>query len=229
MIYLGFMQKEKHMHIKGHNGQRGHGDRKLFGGEPHDGRRGFGRGEHHGLFGGRGRHGEHGQRFDHGPGERRGKRFSGDELRLMVLSLLDGEPQHGYQLIRGFSEKSGDAYAPSPGVLYPLLTLLADMELVEEVASAAGGSRRSFRLTDAGRAELAAQRGVIDAAFRRLAELAGETRRTDPAPVRRAMMNLRTAAIQRLTNPEGSQEIAFRIAEILDDAARTIERLKIEE
>ncbi len=227
------------MHIfKGRNGGRcGHGDRNLFGGDPHDGRRGFGRGEHHGLFGGRGRHrehshgpgGDHGPGADHGSNQRRGKRFSGDELRLMVLSLLDSEPQHGYQLIRGFAEKSGDAYAPSPGVLYPLLTLLADMGLVEEVASESGGSRRSFALTDTGRAELAAQREVADAAFRRLGDIAGETRRTDPAPVRRAMMNLRTAAIQRLTSPEGGKEAAFRIAEILDEAARTIERLTIEE
>ena len=146
----------------------------------------------------------------------------------MVLSLLDVEPQHGYQLIRGFAEKSGDAYAPSPGVLYPLLTLLADMGLVEEVAGEGGTSRRNFALTDAGRAELAAQRGMADAAFQKLAELAGETRRTDPAPVRRAMMNLRTAAIQRLTSGEGGQETAFRIAEILDEAARSIERLAIE-
>jgi DNA-binding PadR family transcriptional regulator len=167
-------------------------------------------------------------------GGRRGKRFSGEELRLMVLSLLDAEPQHGYQLIRGFSEKSGEAYVPSPGVLYPLLTLLADMGLVEEVAGEAGGSRRSFALTDAGRAELAANAEAVAAAFARLKEMAGETRRADPAPVRRAMMNLRTAAIQRLTQGEGGggdagEELAFRIAEIVDAAARQIERLKIEE
>src|SRR5579863_9703476 len=166
------MQKEKHMHIlKSRNGgRRGQGGRNLFEGDHHSMRGGFGGGDaRHGLFGGRGRgdhgpdrHGGHG----HGPaGGRRGKRFSGDELRLMVLSLLDGEPQHGYQLIRGFAEKSGDAYAPSPGVLYPLLTLLADMGLVEEVESEAGGSRRSFALTDAGRAELEAQRELASAAL----------------------------------------------------------------
>jgi len=221
-------------------GRRGHGGRKLFGIDHHATRGGFGGGDaRHGLFGGRGR-GDHGPGRHGGPdhshsdaGGRRGKRFSGDELRLMVLSLVDGEPQHGYQLIRGFAEKSGDAYAPSPGVLYPLLTLLADMGLVEEVANEAGGSRRSFALTDAGRIELAAQRELATAALQRLVDMAGETRRTDPAPVRRAMMNLRTAAVQRLTSGEGrtkgEDELAFRIAEILDEAARTIERLKIEE
>ena len=70
----------------------------------------------------------------------------------MVLQLLEAAPQHGYQLIREFSEKSGDNYAPSPGVLYPLLTLLADMGQIEEVADTTSGSRRSFALTEAGKA-----------------------------------------------------------------------------
>ena len=56
--------------------------------------------------------------------------------------------------------------------------------------------------------------------------MAGETRRTDPAPVRRAMQNLRTAAIQRLTSPDSSEDLAFTIAEIIDEAARRVERLK---
>jgi hypothetical protein len=43
------------------------------------------------------------------------------------------------------------------------------------------------------------------------------------------MMNLRTAAIQRLVSGDGGNEVAFRIAAILDEAARTIERLTIEE
>ena len=120
----------------------------------------FGHRHGHGPFGGGGGFGGgFGPGGDHergpggfGPG-RRGKRFSGDELRLMVLALLAEGPQHGYQLIRAFTEKSGEAYAPSPGVLYPLLSLLADMGLAEEIAGpekAGGGARRSFALTDAG-------------------------------------------------------------------------------
>ncbi|MDE2301845.1 MAG: helix-turn-helix transcriptional regulator [Sphingomonadales bacterium] len=178
---------------------------------------GFGRGERaHGLFGGHGHH--------RGEGGRRGKRFAGETLRLMVLALLEGGPQHGYQLIRGFSERSGEAYAPSPGVLYPLLTLLADMGLIEEVAGD-GAGKRSFALTAAGRTELAGHRDAAEAALARLAELSQEASRTDPAPVRRAMLNLRTAALQRLSAGDGDAELGFRVAEILDAAARDIERL----
>lgn len=189
----------------------------------------FGHRHGHGPFGGGGFGGDQeGGRggpggFGGGPGGRRGKRFSGDELRLMVLALLAEGPQHGYQLIRAFTEKSGEAYAPSPGVLYPLLSLLADMGLAEEIAG--NGARRSFALTDAGKAEIEAKKAEIEAAFARLTAMAEQASRTDAAPVRRAMMNLRTATVQRLTRDGGDEELTLKIAKLLDDAAQAIERL----
>ncbi|MFM6931499.1 MAG: PadR family transcriptional regulator [Novosphingobium sp.] len=160
-----------------------------------------------------------------GGGGRRGKRFAGEELRLMVLGLLAEEaPQHGYQLIRSFAAKSGDAYTPSPGVLYPLLTLLADMGLVEEVGGE-GTSRRSYGLTDAGRTEIEAKRAVIDGAFARLAAMAEQAGRADAAPIKRAMMNLRTASMQRMMRGDASSETALSIAALLDEVAQKIERL----
>jgi DNA-binding PadR family transcriptional regulator len=208
------MQKELHMHgMKRQLGREGRRPETRGG-------RGFGRhGERHerghgGGFGGG------------GGGGRRGKRFTGEELRLMVLALLEETtPQHGYQLIRTFAEKSGDAYAPSPGVLYPLLTLLQDMGLVEEADSTGGGSRRSYALSEAGKAEIDGQREAIASAFGRLAALAEESSRTDAGPVRRAMMNLRTAAVQRMGKDGADEEVAFSIAAILDEAAQKIERL----
>ena len=190
----------------------------------------FGHRHGHGPFGGGGfgPDGEGGRGGPGGFGGRRGKRFSGDELRLMVLALLAEGPQHGYQLIRAFTEKSGEAYAPSPGVLYPLLSLLADMGLAEEIANdekRSGGARRSFALTDAGKAEIEAKKAEIDAAFARLVAMAEQASRTDAAPVRRAMMNLRTATVQRLTRDGGDDELALKIAKLLDDAAQAIERL----
>ena len=171
-----------------------------------------------------------GEGFGRGPGgggggHRRGKRFAGEELRLMVLGLLAEEaPQHGYQLIRSFAAKSGDAYTPSPGVLYPLLTLLADMGQVEEVGGE-GTSRRSYGLTDAGRAEIEAKCAVIDGAFARLAAMAEQAGRADAGPIKRAMMNLRTASMQRMMRGDADSETALAIAALLDEAAQKIERL----
>lgn len=202
-------------------GRRG-GRNKAIGRAPMGGRRG---GDHgRGLFGGRGRHGDG---DDHGRGQgggRRGKRFSGDELRLMVLALIETEPMHGYQIIRAFAERSSEAYSPSPGVLYPLLTLLADMGLVTEAQGE--GRSRSFALADPGRAEIEAGRAIADAAFARLAAMGEEGERANPAPIRRAVMNLRTAAIQRMSADGADNQTAFAIADIIDEAARRIERLE---
>ena len=199
----------------------------------HEGRkggRGPGRAFHfgpRGPFGGRDGGEDFGGRFGGGRGGfgggRRGKRFAGEDLRLMVLALLESGPQHGYQLIRQFAEKSGEGYSPSPGVLYPLLTLLQDMGLIAEEPGE--GRTRSFALTEAGQAELAANREAAEAALARLAAMAEDAQRTDAAPVRRAMMNLRTAAIHRLRKGGADDETAFAIAALLDEAAQKIERL----
>ncbi len=155
---------------------------------------------------------------------RSGKRFSREELRAMVLALLDAQPQHGYQLIRAFAEKSSEAYSPSPGVIYPLLGLLEDMGLIEKPRSEAGG-RNLVMLNEAGKAEREDTRAVADSAFARLAAMAEESQRSGAGPVRRAMINLRNATIQRLQKGEASETLAFAIADLLDEAARKIERI----
>jgi len=157
-------------------------------------------------------------------GRRHGKRFAGEELRLLVLARLAEGPMHGYQVIRALAEKSGEAYSPSPGVLYPLLTMLQDMELVAE-AGDPGSSRRSFALTDVGRAELEAGNAMLEQAEARLAAMAENAARTDGGPVKRAMINLRTATMQRLDRADAPDTLVFDIAAILDAAAQQIERL----
>ncbi len=176
-----------------------------------------------GLHGGRGRHGD--ARPEGGPhGPRRGKRFGGEELRLMVLGLLASEPQHGYQLIRSFAAKSGDAYAPSPGVIYPLLTLLLDMELVGR-PQGEPGTRQLYALTDTGTAEVETNRAAIDALFARLGAMAQIAARTDGAPVRRAVHNLRSAVVERLGREGTPESLPFDVAAIIDAATQQIERL----
>src|SRR5215813_5554288 len=67
-------------------------------------------------------------------GGRSRRMFDGGELRLVLLKLIADEPRHGYDLIRAIEELTGGEYAPSPGVVYPTLTLLQDMGLIEEAA-----------------------------------------------------------------------------------------------
>src|SRR5690349_24107034 len=90
-----------------------------------------------------------------GGGGRRGRRsrvFEGGELRLVLLKLIAVQPRHGYDLTRAIEALTGGRYAPSPGVVYPTLTMLQDMGLIEEAPGE--GARKPFQITDAGTAHL---------------------------------------------------------------------------
>src|SRR5690606_3082052 len=80
-----------------------------------------------------------------------GRKFSSDELRLMVLCFLRESPAHGYDLIKRFDELSHRYYSPSPGVLYPALSQLEQAGLARVELS---GKRKNYHLTDAGAAHL---------------------------------------------------------------------------
>lgn len=180
------------------------------------GGRGFGHGFGHG-FGGRRGGGGRGER-----GERR-RMFDSGELRLVLLKLIADEPRHGYDLIRQIEELTGGAYAPSPGVIYPTLTLLDDMGQIE--AQQSEGAKKLFAITDAGRADLEANADVVDAAIARLTAVGEETQRTDSASVRRAMGNLRQVLMDRLGDRDLDKAALHDIVALIDEAAQKIERL----
>jgi DNA-binding PadR family transcriptional regulator len=155
-------------------------------------------------FGHRGRHG-FGRDGEHGEGRGRRRRvFDSGELQLVLLKLIADQPRHGYELIRAIEELTGGAYVPSPGVIYPTLTLLQDMGRIEEATAA--GPRKAFAVTADGTAELVAKKPEVEALFARLAELAAQRERTDGGPVRRAMGNLRTVLLDRLSR-DGVQSV----------------------
>ena len=188
-------------------------------------RRGFGGRS----FGGRGSWGggwpNGGQGDGDGPPQGRGGRgrmFGQGELRLFVLHLLADADRHGYELIKAIETLTGGEYAPSPGVIYPTLALLVDEGMIAEVPGE--GARKAFTLTEAGKAELAARAGEADAIAQRLAALAEAKGRESHPPVRRAIANLMVALRQRAVAGLDT-ETAHQIADILDEAARKVERL----
>jgi DNA-binding PadR family transcriptional regulator len=164
--------------------------------------------------------------WDHseeGRGGRRRRIFDSNGLRLVLLKLIADQPRHGYDLIRAIEELTGGAYVPSPGVVYPTLTLLQEMGHIDETASE--GARRAFAITPAGTEHLAAKKTEVDELFARLAELGSARQRTDGGPVRRAMQNLKTALRDRFGRDGLKDETLHSIAAILDEAAQKIERL----
>ena len=157
-------------------------------------------------------------------GGRRRRQFDSSELRLVLLHLIAGEPRHGYDLIRAIEEMSGGAYAPSPGVVYPTLTMLQDMGHIEEVPGE--GARKVFRATEEGRSWLAERGDEAEALLDRLRNLGAGRRRAGGAPIGRAVSNLLAALWHRVTREDMDEATLHEIAEVLDDAARRIERIK---
>jgi DNA-binding PadR family transcriptional regulator len=184
------------------------------------------------MRGGRGWQGNWGPfHFDFGDegwgGGRRGRRtrrmFESGELRLVLLKLIADEPRHGYDLIRAIEELTGGEYAPSPGVVYPTLTLLQDMGLIEEAPGE--GARKPFEATAEGRAHLDERSDEVEGLFDRLAELKPRESQAGPA-IGRAVKNLMTALRHRIGREGLDDELLHEIAAILDDAAQRIERVK---
>ncbi|MBQ1100649.1 helix-turn-helix transcriptional regulator [Streptomyces sp. b94] len=142
-----------HGHERGHGGH-GHGGAGPFGHGGFDGRRaafgpfgpgGPGGGGPGGPFGpGFGHGGPWGGRGRGGP---RGRARRGD-VRASILALLKDRPMHGYEMIQEIAERSGGAWKPSPGSVYPTLQLLEDEGLI---ASESEGGKKLFALTEAGR------------------------------------------------------------------------------
>lgn len=176
-----------------------------------------------GLFGGgRGGGGRGGNGRGNGRGRGRRGMFDRDELRLVLLCLIADEPRHGYDLIKVLEERSGGAYAPSPGVIYPTLALLADEGLIVEQPG--DDQRRRFGLTANGEALLEEQGEQAARLLARIDELASKARRDRTPQIERAAANLFTAVAQRM-GAGGSDDLPHDIAAILDEAAQRIERL----
>jgi DNA-binding PadR family transcriptional regulator len=165
-------------------------------------------GGHMGRMEGRGRHRRMGRLFEHG------------DLRFVILALLEEQPRHGYELIKELEERTGGAYRPSAGVIYPTLALLED----EGLARPAGGEtgRKLYEVTDQGREALEKNRTAVEGVFARMQEAAASSVVSRPR-VGRAMMNLGMALRARLSQPITPEQLD-RIVSMIDDTAAAIEK-----
>ena len=171
-----------------------------------------------------------GSEFGPGPGGPRGRgggrrrMFESGQLRLVLLKLIADQPRHGYDLIRAVEELTHGSYAPSPGIVYPTLTMLEDMGLIEEAGESA--SRKAYSATAEGRALLAEKADEVEALFVRLSGAGEGKRRAGGRPIQRAVGNLLSALWHRVTAEEMSEDRLHEIAAILDEAAQRIERIR---
>lgn len=157
----------------------------------------------------------------HGRGGRE-RMFEQGGLRLVVLHLLQEKPRHGYEIIKAIEELAGGEYSPSPGVVYPTLTLLEELGQAAVTEEAAG--KKQYGITPAGAALLDGERVALARTLERLGA-AGSVADARRAPeLQRSMQNFKTALHLRLSREGIAAASLRRIAEAIDRAAVEIER-----
>lgn len=173
--------------------------------------------------------GGRGWRHGGGPGYRGGRGglgrfFAHGDLRLVVLNLIARKPSHGYEIIKAIEDGVGGAYTPSPGVIYPTLTLLEELGYVT-VSTDGESAKKRYAITPEGESYLAANRKPLDALLERM-DAAGRAHRAGASPqVVRAMENLKLALKLRLARGELTAEQIAAVAAALDAAALTVEKV----
>ncbi|WP_435948172.1 PadR family transcriptional regulator [Dryocola sp. BD586] len=175
--------------------------------------------ERHGVHGG---HGHHGGRAEGRGRSRRERLFDAQDIRLLILNFLSANSAHGYELIKAIEALAGGEYVPSPGIIYPNLTLLEEMGAIRAADSLSG--KKVWELTPEGKASLEQQRDEVTAVISRLASLGvlGDNRRIPE--VQRAIQNFKIALNTKLARGDIPQETLHKIIDTLDKAAKDIER-----
>lgn len=151
-----------------------------------------------------------------------GRFFAHGDLRLVILALIAEKPRHGYEIIKAIEERVGGTYSPSPGVVYPTLTLLE--ELGHVTVSEGEGGKKLHAITEEGRAFLGANRAAVEQLLARMDD-AARAQGGGPAPqILRATENLRLALRMRLARGPLDEAQIAAIAAALDAAATAVER-----
>jgi DNA-binding PadR family transcriptional regulator len=154
----------------------------------------------------------------------RGGRFFGHgDLKLVILSLLDERPRHGYDIIKAIEEKSGGMYQPSAGTVYPTLTLLEEMGFAR--SSADEGGKRIYVITEAGQQHLAEHRTTVDDIFSRIARTGAGLTSDAMQEMTKAFRHVARATYSQASHRLDDHEFLKGIAKVLNDAAAAIDAL----
>lgn len=153
---------------------------------------------------------------------RGGRMFEQGDLKLVILRLLDEKPRHGYEIIKELEERSGGRYAPSPGTVYPTLTMLEEMSYA---TPAEADGKKVYSITDAGKKYLAENQTTVDDVFERLSELGASIFGDAVRPAHEAMGELGRAYWRTTMRGPSTPETITKVAEILRRAAAEVEAL----
>jgi DNA-binding PadR family transcriptional regulator len=157
--------------------------------------------------------------FGRGGGGGGGRVFGPGDLRLVLLALIAAKPRHGYELIKDLEHKFGGGYAPSPGSVYPTLTLLEELGHLRSTTS--DGTKRLFEATAEGREYLRENRAALNSALARM-EMAARALSGDAPPpeLHHAMHTLKASLLFHRGGWDSKE--TERVRKIIEDAAAAI-------
>lgn len=161
--------------------------------------------------------------FNGGPwrprgGPRGGRVFDQGDLKYVILQLLVEKPRHGYEIIKAIEERFGGTYSPSPGTVYPTLTMLEDMGYARVTPQE--GGKKVYEITDEGRKYLEDNRSAVDDIFSRISEFAQSIFGEPMMHVHRAMKDLGRAVY--VPDRKRTPEQLSQITAILERAAAEV-------
>jgi DNA-binding PadR family transcriptional regulator len=159
----------------------------------------------------------HGHGHHRGGGGRGPKMFDSGAMRYVVLQLISEKPRHGYEIIKELEQRTGGSYTPSPGAIYPLMSMLYDMG---HVSISHDGAKKLHTVTPEGQAFLDENRQMVDATMARLSEPAEAG-----GDLRSLMHELKEAVIRRARDGAPNETRLQHIRAILRKAAADINQL----
>ncbi len=165
-----------------------------------------------------------------GPGGKGGGRWGGfrsrmfeqGDLKYVILQLLSEKPRHGYEIIKALEDRLGGAYSPSPGAVYPTLTMLEDLGYARGTTEESG--KKIYEITTEGRAYLEANKGAVDEIFDRIAGFATSFFGPQMVEVHQAFKSVARATYATATRLKDPAQL-HRIREILEKAASEVEKV----
>jgi len=169
--------------------------------------------------------GERGERWEGmgGFGGGRERFFDNGHLRLVILQLIADKPSYGYEIIKAIEERLSGGYAPSPGVVYPTLTLLEEEGFA--TVAAAEGNKKLYAATEQGKEHLKENRVILKAIFGRMQEAEKMFGRGRSPQIKRAIMNFKMALRMRMERGDLTAEQIAKIAGAIDAAARAVDEV----
>ena len=158
---------------------------------------------------GRGRRGRGGRMFEQG------------DLKLVILRLLEEKPRHGYDIIKELETRSSGAYTPSPGTVYPTLTMLEDLGYARAVPEE--GGKKIYEITEEGKKHLGEHSSTVNDVFEKFVKFAEGFTASPMLEVNQAFRDVAKATYSTATSHINDKDRLAKIKEVLTRAAAEIE------